>query len=105
MTQQRKPLQLPPDKPQEAAEGVGAPAEPRASQGIPTRPNGLDSQAWSTLTINERKVVKYLLQGLSNDEIGQVLHIGTSTVKTHLNHIFKKLQVHSRLEIINRSSD
>lgn len=71
----------------------------------PTRPGGLDIQAWNTLTIAERRVVKYTLQGLHNREIGKLLHISENTVKTHLSRAFKKLQLHSRLDLINRSSD
>lgn len=53
------------------------------------------------LTVRERDVVKLLLQGRSYASIAQKLFISTSTVKTHVNHIFTKMDVGSRDELID----
>ena len=53
------------------------------------------------LTARELDVVRLLLQGRSYASIGQKLFISTSTVKTHVNHIFTKMDVSSRDELID----
>ena len=39
--------------------------------------------------------------GLKNSEIAENLDISIATVKTHINHIFAKLHVTSRVQAIN----
>ena len=48
----------------------------------------------------ELEVVKLGAKGLSNDEIARELNISPRTVQTHFTHIFNKLEVGSRLEVI-----
>jgi len=48
------------------------------------------------LSEREIEVLEYVAQGKSNKEIGASLHISTSTVKTHLLHIYDKLDVDDR---------
>jgi len=43
-------------------------------------------------------------QGLTNPEIGKRLFIGRGTVKTHLSHVFAKLNVSSRAELAAAAS-
>jgi two-component system NarL family response regulator len=52
------------------------------------------------LTPREQEILRYLTHGLTNKEIGQALFIGEKTVKSHLNSIFKKLNVTRRLQAI-----
>ncbi len=49
------------------------------------------------LTRREREVLASVAQGSSNQEIAQRLCISEQTVKTHLTHIFAKLDVKNRL--------
>lgn len=49
-----------------------------------------------SLTHQETRVLRMLADGLSNDEIATLLTVSTNTVKTHLRHIFQKLQVSDR---------
>ncbi|MEV7803975.1 response regulator transcription factor [Microbispora sp. NPDC088329] len=49
-----------------------------------------------SLTPREAEVLSLVAKGLSNAEIGRSLIIGESTVKTHLNRIFGKLDVSGR---------
>ncbi len=51
------------------------------------------------LTKQEQKVVDHILQEHTNKEIADKLFVSVSTVKTHINNIYKKLEVSSREEI------
>ncbi len=42
-------------------------------------------------------------EGLTNKEIARRLVISTGTVRTHFEHIFAKLAVHTRTAAINRA--
>jgi DNA-binding CsgD family transcriptional regulator len=50
------------------------------------------------LTEREREVLKMIAQGMPNKVIGAKLFITEKTVKTHANHVFRKLGVASRLQ-------
>lgn len=52
------------------------------------------------LTPRESDVLRLLAQGLSNGAIGRRLLVGEATVKTHINHLFAKLQVRTRAEAV-----
>ena len=59
------------------------------------------------LTTREREIVRCVARGLSNKQIAGTLMISLRTVSTHLENIYKKLNVHSRTEMIaklNRST-
>lgn len=53
------------------------------------------------LTIQERRILTLINNGKSNKEIAQEFNIGLSTVKSHVNNIYSKLNVKSRKEIVN----
>jgi len=48
----------------------------------------------------ERAILKFLVQGLTNQEIAAQLEIGLSTVKYHLAGLFTKLNVSKRAEAV-----
>lgn len=50
------------------------------------------------LTVRESEILKYLVQGFSNQQIAERLVISETTVKNHLAHIFKKLNVKNRTQ-------
>jgi len=50
------------------------------------------------LTEREQEVLRLLATGLSNRDIGSVLFIAESTVKTHVEHIIGKLGVSDRVQ-------
>jgi two-component system nitrate/nitrite response regulator NarL len=52
----------------------------------------------STLTPREREVLAHLAEGDSGQEIAREMSISVHTVRTHVQSILAKLQVHSRLE-------
>jgi len=57
------------------------------------------SNLLSKLTKKEKEVLPLISQNKSNKEIADELYISTSTVKTHINNIFKKLNISSRSEL------
>ena len=56
--------------------------------------------AAARLTPREQDVLRLVADGLPTDEIGRRLYLGESTVKTHLNHIFRKLGVANRSQAL-----
>ena len=54
------------------------------------------------LSKQEKNVFDLILQGKTNKEIGNELFISESTVKTHINAIFKKLKIQNRKELFDK---
>lgn len=54
------------------------------------------------LTGRESQVIAELVRGSSYAEIGRKLFISLATVKTHVNHIYRKTNTRSRPELMNR---
>jgi DNA-binding NarL/FixJ family response regulator len=55
------------------------------------------------MTKREREIITLIGEGLSNKEIGQMMHVSTFTVKSHVHNIMEKLVLHTRLEVANYS--
>lgn len=55
-----------------------------------------------SLTAQECRVTELVLEGLSNDGIAYKLGNSTNTVRVHLQNIFQKTRVGSRLELFKR---
>jgi DNA-binding NarL/FixJ family response regulator len=55
------------------------------------------------LTVRERDVLAMVSQGFSNKRIARALEISPETVKSHVKHIFLKLQVSTRTEAVFRA--
>lgn len=51
------------------------------------------------MTPTELDVVRLVVDGLSNPEIGARLFISRGTVKTHLSHVYAKVGVANRTEL------
>jgi DNA-binding NarL/FixJ family response regulator len=54
-------------------------------------------------TARELDVVRLVIDGCSNDEIGAVLGIGARTVETHLRRLFERFAIASRTELATRA--
>ncbi len=56
---------------------------------------------WGALTNTELEVVQHAVDGLSNPDIGRRMFISRRTVETHLSHVYTKLGIGSRVELVN----
>jgi predicted ATPase/DNA-binding CsgD family transcriptional regulator len=72
----------------------------RRARGPRQRPPG----GWDSLTPTELRVTELVAEGLTNPQVGERMFISKATVKTHLRHIFRKLDVHSRSELSARAA-
>jgi DNA-binding NarL/FixJ family response regulator len=54
----------------------------------------------ASMTDRERDVLAMLARGLSNDEIADELHLGESTVRTHVGRTYTKIGAHDRAQAV-----
>jgi DNA-binding CsgD family transcriptional regulator len=73
-----------------------------AASGGRRRRRGEDGSA---LTAQERRVAALAAEGLANGEIATALHLSPKTVSSHLQHVYAKLGMHSRRELIRRAEE
>ena len=59
-----------------------------------------DEQTSSDLTDREQEVLTYLAEGANNEEIAASLVISPKTVARHRENIMRKLNLHSRAELV-----
>ena len=57
------------------------------------------------LTRRQEQILRMVFEGNSNQEIAEKMHISANTVKTHLRHIYEKLHVSNRQEILQKIAD
>jgi LuxR family maltose regulon positive regulatory protein len=57
------------------------------------------------LSESELRVLRFLPSNLSAGEIAGQLYVSTSTVKTHMRHIYEKLDAHRRTEAVDRARE
>jgi LuxR family maltose regulon positive regulatory protein len=71
---------------------------------VRARPGG-PVELVEALTESEIRVLRYLPSNLSAPEIAAELVLSTSTVKTHMRHVYEKLGVHRRTEAVERARE
>ncbi|WP_433546995.1 response regulator [Streptomyces sp. CA-294286] len=65
----------------------------------PALPSG-DTKELRTLTGRELDVFRLLVQGYGNAEIAEKLTLGESTIKSHVQHLYRKLNVRDRVQLV-----
>ena len=53
----------------------------------------------STLSKREKEVALFVAQGMSNQEVAEMMYVSLRTVKAHLSSIYEKTEVRNRLEL------
>ncbi len=61
---------------------------------------GSEKASLDGLTSREQEVLSLLAEGMSNDEIGESLQISKHTVARHRENLMRKLELHSRSELV-----
>ena len=64
------------------------------------RPTG----GWASLTPTERDVVRLVSEGLGNKDIATRLFVSPRTVQTHLAHVYTKLGLTSRVQLVQEAA-
>ncbi|ORX07088.1 helix-turn-helix transcriptional regulator [Mycobacterium szulgai] len=59
---------------------------------------------WESLTPTERDVVRLVSEGLGNKDVATRLFISHRTVQSHLTHIYAKLSLSSRLQLVQEAA-
>ena len=62
------------------------------------------AHGWNSLTPTELDIVALVTEGLTNPQIAERMFIETSTVKSHVHHIFTKLGIATRSELAATAS-
>ncbi|MGA2489380.1 MAG: LuxR C-terminal-related transcriptional regulator [Anaerolineales bacterium] len=57
------------------------------------------------LSEREVEVLRYMAMGLSNPDIASRLYLSPNTLKTHAQNIYMKLDVHNRMEAVNKARE
>jgi DNA-binding NarL/FixJ family response regulator len=83
------------------------PARDLADRDVPMRGMNGQSEAFEAvedprgvLTERELEILQIIAKGLSNNEAAKVLGLSKATIRTHLEHIYEKLDVTNRVEAV-----
>ena len=62
------------------------------------------TSGWASLTPTELDVVRLVSEGLSNNDIATRLFVSPRTVQTHLTHVYTKLSLTSRVQLVQEAA-
>ncbi len=62
------------------------------------------TSGWGSLTPTELDVVRLVSEGLSNNDVATRLFISPRTVQTHLTHVYTKLSLTSRVQLVQEAA-
>lgn len=64
------------------------------------RITGQQSPAHPVLTVREQEVLQLIADGMRNRELAERLRVSEETIRTHLRHIYEKMDVNDRTQAI-----
>lgn len=56
-----------------------------------------------SLSTRETEIIYLMSEGKSGKEIAASLHLSVHTVQKHIKNIYRKLQVHNKIEALNKT--
>jgi DNA-binding CsgD family transcriptional regulator len=62
------------------------------------------TSGWTSLTPTERDVIRLVREGLANNAIATRLFVSPRTVQTHLTHVYTKLGLTSRVQLVQEAA-
>ena len=62
------------------------------------------TSGWASLTPTELDVVRLVSEGLANNDIATRLFVSPRTVQTHLTHVYTKLGLTSRVQLVQEAA-
>ena len=80
----------------QVADGQRLLPQPCSEKAVPLERETIAENELTVLTDRERQIISLVSEGLSNKEIGRRLNIADGTIKVHLHHIFRKLEISNR---------
>jgi DNA-binding NarL/FixJ family response regulator len=75
---------------------AGAAPEPAATTGSPPAAE----PEVRPLSEREKEILQLIAKGVSNSEAARLLNVSKATIRTHLEHIYQKLEVTNRVEAV-----
>jgi DNA-binding NarL/FixJ family response regulator len=78
-------------------EPVAAPPAPVPEAAADTSPQ---EPPLKPLSDREREILQLIAKGVSNSEAARLLNLSKATIRTHLEHIYRKLEVTNRVEAV-----
>jgi DNA-binding CsgD family transcriptional regulator len=62
------------------------------------------TSGWESLTPTERDVIRLVSEGLANNDIATRLFVSPRTVQSHLTHVYSKLGLTSRVQLVQEAA-
>jgi DNA-binding NarL/FixJ family response regulator len=83
----------------------GAPMSPVVAKKVvayfAAKPMATEPESNEQLTAREQEVAKLLIVGDTYKQIAHSLFISPDTVRQHIKNIYRKLQINSRIQLVN----
>ncbi|MFL5318008.1 MAG: response regulator [Myxococcaceae bacterium] len=79
---------------------VPVPGEDPSAAPPPTPALDADEAKLRPLSEREKEILQLIAKGVSNSEAARLLNLSKATIRTHLEHIYQKLEVTNRVEAV-----
>ncbi|WP_338866570.1 response regulator transcription factor [Myxococcus stipitatus] len=86
--------------PAPAADSAPASTPPPEAASAPSESPSTEEPLLKPLSDREREILQLIAKGVSNSEAARLLNLSKATIRTHLEHIYRKLEVTNRVEAV-----